>query len=349
MPVTLLEEMTIEQPQLRKGIIMTLVESVMMQDRIPYETVGALQLPVTYLSGIPTVPLRHLNEAATAVEATHNQLVETLHIIDTDIDIDPVLLDNKNQIQPIEVVQTKAVTKALGYRVNDLMINGDPTVDAREPQGLKFRLTNDVRFNGQTVNADSNTTPVGVSPAAVDANLLIWLNKLDELLYLMDATDGTKNIVFIVNRQQVLALWAALRKLKLYDTTRDQFDREIGVYRGVPFIDIGFRASAAITGQPDAAAASANQIIGNNSDTPTGGGSNAYTASSVMYAVRLGEEYAMGLQQTAMVVKPIGQIHTSPHYHRTNIRWVVNPLAPFQKRAIARLVGFDTNATTAAD
>jgi hypothetical protein len=338
--------MAIEQPQLRKGIIMTLVESVMLQDRIPYETTGALQLPVTYLASIPTVPLRHINETATSVEATHNQLVETLHIFDTDIDIDPVLLDNKNQIQPIEVVQTKAVTKALGYRVNDLAINGDPTVDAREPMGLKFRLTNDVRFNGQTVNADSNTTPVGVSPAAADANFLTLLNKLDELFYLLEFGAGT---ILIVNRQTVLTMWAGLRKLKLLDTTRDQFDREIGVYRGVPIIDVGFKASAAITGQPDAAAAATNQIIGNNADTPTGGGSNAYTASTVMYAVRLGEEYTMGLQQTALHVKPIGQIHTSPHYHRTNIRWVVNPLVPFQKRAIARLVGFDTNATTAPD
>lgn len=346
MPVTLMEEMAISQPKLRKGIIQTLVESVMLQDRIPYETTGALSLPVTYLSGIPTVPLRHLNEAATSVEATHNQLVETLHIFDTDIDIDPVLLDNKNQIQPIEVVQTKAITRALGYRINDLAINGSPIVDAREPMGIKYRLENDVRFNGQTVNADTNTTPVGVSPAAADANFLTLLNKLDELFYLLEFGPNT---LLLTNRQTVLTLWAGLRKLKLLDTTRDQFDREIAVYRGVPIIDIGFKASAAIDGQPDAAAAAVNQIIGNNSDTPTGGGSNAYTASNTMYAVRLGDEYCMGLQQTAMVVKPIGQIHTSPHYHRTNIRWVQNPLVPFQKRAIARLVGFNTNATTAPD
>lgn len=346
MPITLLDEMAISQPQLRKGIIQTLVENVMMMDRLPMETVGALQLPVTYLSGVPTVPLRHINETPSAVQATFNQLVETLHIFDTDIDIDPVLMANKHQIQPVEVTQTQAVTKALGYRFNDLMINGDPTVDAREPVGLKYRLTNDVRYNGQTINADSNTTPVGVSPAAADANFLTLLNKLDELFYLLEFGKGT---VLIVNRQAVLTMWAGLRKLKLLDTTRDQFDREIGVYRGVPIIDIGFKASAAITGQPDVAAAATNQIIGNNADTPTGGGSNAYTASTVMYAARLGEDYAMALQQEAMHVKPLGETHDPPHYFRTNIRWVVNPLVSFQKRAIARLVGFDTNATTAPD
>src|SRR3990172_10417609 len=104
MPITLLDELAIEQPKLRKGIIQTLVESVMLQDRIPYETTGNLSVPVTYLSGIPTVPLRHINEAATASQVQHAQLVETLHIFDTDIDIDPVLAANKNQIQPIEVV-----------------------------------------------------------------------------------------------------------------------------------------------------------------------------------------------------------------------------------------------------
>lgn len=347
MPVTLLDELALEQPKLRKGIIQTLVEAVMLQDRVPYETVGNLQVPVTYLSGIPTVPLRHINEASTKVQASHGQLVETLHIFDTDIDIDPVLAANKNQIQPIEVVETQATVKALGFRVNDLTINGDPTSDAREPMGLKYRLMNDVRFNGQTVNADSNTTPVGVSPAAADANLLTLLNKMDELLYLLEPT--AKGVVILVNRQFMLAIWAALRKLKLYDTTRDQFDREIAVYKGVPILDIGFKPSAAITGQPDAAAAAVNQIIGNNADTPTGGGSNAYTASNVMYAMRLGEDYVMGLQQEPMRVKPLGETPDSPHYIRTNIRWVMTPIAPFQKRAIARFVGFDTNATTAAD
>jgi hypothetical protein len=347
MSITLLDELAIEQPTLRKGIIQTLVESVMFQDRIPYETTGNLQVPVTYLSGIPTVPLRHINETATQVQASFGQLVETLHIFDTDIDIDPVLAANKNQIQPIEVVQTQAIVKALGYRVNDLLINGDPTVDAREPMGLKYRLTNDVRFNGQTVNAgnDASTVTIGVGPAAADANFLQLLNKLDELFYLLEFRKGT---VLIVNRQVVLTIWAGLRKLKLLDTTRDQFDREIAVYRGVPIIDIGFKPTAAITGQPDAYGATTNQIIGNNQDLPTGGGAVAYAVgSSPMYAVCLGDDYFIGLQQAAMTVKHLGEIHTTPHFLRTNIRWVMNPGVPFQKRAIARLVGFDTTLTTA--
>lgn len=345
MPITLMDELAISQPKLRKGIIQTLVENVMLQDRMPYETTGSLHLPVTYLSGIPNIPLRHINETPTGVQATHAQLQETLHIFDTDIDIDPVLAANKNQIQPIEVVQTQAVTKALGYRVNDLLINGDPTVDAREPMGLKYRLTNDVRFNGQTVNMDSDTTPVGLAAGAADSNRLLFLNKLDELFYLLEFG---KNTILLVNRQTVLTLWALLRTLKLLDTTRDQFDREIAVYRGVPIIDIGFKASAAVSGSPDAAAAATSQIIGNNADTPTGGGSNAYTASSVAYAVRLGEDYLMGLQQESMRVKPLGETPDPPHFIRTNLRWVMNPGVPFQKRAIARLVGFDTNATTIA-
>lgn len=348
MSITLLDELAIEQPKLRKGIIQTLVESVMLQDRIPYETTGNLSVPVTYLSGIPTVPLRHINESATATQVTHGQTVETLHIFDTDIDIDPVLAANTNQIQPIEVVQTQGVVKALGYRINDLFINGDPTSDSREPMGLKYRLTNDVRHNGQTVNAgvDTGTGAIGLRADAAAANFLAYLNKLDELMYLLEFH---KNSVLIMNRQMVLATWAGLRTNKLLDTTRDQFDREIAVYRGVPLIDIGFKPAAAITGQPDALGGSSSQIIGFDADLPTGGGSVAYAVgSSSVYAACLGDDYLMGLQQAAMSIKHLGEVQTTPHYIRTNIRWVMNPGVPFQKRAIARLVGFAPSVTTAA-
>jgi hypothetical protein len=61
MAVTLMDELALEQSVMRKGIIKALVEQVMLQDKLGWSSVGALQLPVTYLSGIPTVPLRHIN------------------------------------------------------------------------------------------------------------------------------------------------------------------------------------------------------------------------------------------------------------------------------------------------
>ena len=342
MPVTLLDELAIETNNMRKGILQTLVETVNLQDRFSWENTGALQLPVTYLSGIPTVPLRHINEVATPVSAQFAQLVEPLHIIDTDIDIDPVLVAIKNQVTSIEVAQTKAVVSAIGYRINDLFINGDPAVNAREPRGVKVRLRDDLRFTGMTVNATANAVALDFSPDGTDANKLMCLNKIDELLAMLE----DKATILLVSRQFRLAFWSSLRQLKLLDVTKDQFEREILSYRGVPIVDPGFKPVAAIDGTADVTTADVNQIIGFDGDVYTAGGdpgvgngANAYPLASTVYALRLGPEHVLSLQLEPMRVKAYGETDATPHMVRTNIRWVISPCAPLQKRSMARLVG----------
>jgi hypothetical protein len=272
-------------------------------------------------------------------------MVESLNIIDTDIDIDPVLVAIKNQITPIEVAQTKAVVASIGYRINDLFVNGDPLSDAREPRGIKVRLRDDPRLLGQTVNCSANATPIDVKPATIAAsavNAYIFLNKIDELLATVPNTS-----FMLMGRQATLAFWSMLRAAKLLDVTKDQFERQIGSYRGVPFLDPGFKPVAAISGSTDAVAADTNQILGNDADVFTAGadpgvgnGANAYAHSNIVYAVRTGDDYLASLQLEPLRVKALGETEASPHYVRTNIRWVVNPCAPMQKRCVARLIGF---------
>lgn len=335
MAITLLDEVALEKQNLRKGILMTLVKYVSMMDRIPFETTGALHLTVTYLAGVPTVPLRHLNETPASSQANFSQMNEALQILDTDVEVDPVLVDNQNVVQPVHVAHTQAVVKAIGYRFNDLFVNGDPTSDARQPAGLKYRLSQDPRFSGMTINATGNTVELDCRPNAADADLLTWLNRLDQLHYLLE--QGTD--VFVVNQQTMLSLWAALRKLRLLDVTKDQFEREIIRYRGVSIVDIGYKPSGAVTGVPASAGQAGDQIIGNDSEAASGQGANAYSNQSPIYAVRFGDGYTVALQQTPLRVKPFGETETPPHFVRTNIRWVVSPCVPFQKRSIARLVG----------
>ncbi len=340
MPMTLAEELTLEQPKLRQGIIQTMVETTALLDRIPIETAGALSVPVVYLSGVPTVSLRHINEAVTDQKATFAQMTESLSIIDTDIDIDPVLLAVKNQVQDPAAAQTQAIVASLGARVNDLIINANPTTNSREPTGLKYMLSSDARFSGQTVNATGNTTKLPFQiGTATDAQIRTALAKLDELFYLVD----NKASVVIVNRQTLLGLWANLRQLKMFDLTKDQYDREVGMYRSVPILDIGFDPAGVITGSPAAAGADGNQIIGNDNDSPTGGGALAYTSTTPVYVARFGPDHMLGLQLEPMRVKPIGETEASPHLVRTNIRWVIHPSALFQKRSAGRLVGLDVS------
>ena len=342
-PLTLIDELALTQPTLRAGIIKALVENAMLIDRIPWATTGSKQTTVTYLSGIPTVQLRHLNEAVGQRKAEYAQLTETLSIIDQDIDIDPVFMDEQNHVQDLQVAETEAVMASIGYRINDLFINGDPNTDARAPLGIRKRLEGDARYTGQTINATANTTKHQFQPGtATDAQIRTALQKLDELLYRLTNGGSYENIVFISNQQFVLAWWANLRQLNMLDTTRDQFDREFVTYKGIPILDIGFTEAGAIDGLPATAGNAGNQIIGNDSyDHPGTNGGNAYQDTTPVFAVKFGENFCTGLQQTPLKVDPIGKTDTSPHWLRTNLRWVMHPAACFQKRAVSALVGLD--------
>jgi len=341
--ITLLEELALEKESLRKGIIMSLLEQVQIQDRIAWETTESMQTTVTRLSGVPRVPFRMINEVPSGVQVSHTQSMETLHILDTDIDIDPVLLQSKNTIMSLEVAQTKGVMAGLGFQVNDVFINADTALDVREPMGLKARLRDDSRFAAGTINATGNTTKQDFSPDASDANTLLALDKIDELH--MFALRGKTN-AFISNQQFVLRMWSALRRLRMLDTTRDQFDREINMYRKVPILDIGYKPEAAISGTPDATTVESNQIIGYDADNydagndpGPGNGANAYTVTTTVYGVVFGEGNLVGFQEFPLKVDPLGKTQEPPHYVRTNVLWVMNPCVPLDMRSVGRLVG----------
>jgi hypothetical protein len=259
----------------------------------------------------------------------------------------------KNRIMSLEVAQVRGTTQGVAYQINDLFINGDTASDVREPQGLKVRLRDDVRFVGGTVNATSNSTKLDFSPDASDANLLAGLYKLDELhMFVLRGQTSA----FISNQQFHLNIWAVLRKLKLLDTTKDQFDREINMYRKVPILDIGYTPEAAVNGTPDATTVESNQIIGfdaddydTGNDPGPGNGMNAYTDTNTVYGVRWtpstgrsdgsATDGLIALQEAPLKVDAIGRTQEPPHFYRTNLLWVFNPCVPLDHRCIGRLGG----------
>ena len=345
--VTLAQELNLRNEKIEKGVIKTFVEESPFGRRIPFVTTGSLQVPVVYQSGIPAASLRFINEAVSTQTADFSQMTETLHIFDADIDIDPVLVANKNQIQRVDVAQTQSKLKAMAYDLVDYAVNGNPLTNIREPRGLKVRLQDDPKFSGQTINFHASGTTeyelrVGT---ATDGNYRFLLHKLNELFYRVD----NKPDVLLTNAQMILTLWAALQQLKLFSQDKDQYERTVMNYRGAQIIDAGWKAAGAIEGDFAAAAAGGDQVIGNDSEATTVvNGGLAYSGQTPIYAVRFGPEHYQGLQQEPMKVTKFGQIDDSPHPFRTNVRWVVQPSALFQKRAAGRLIGGAVSTAPAA-
>lgn len=354
MPTTLQQEMALEQPAMRRAIIDTAVRESPMLRRIVYENVGALNLTAPYLTGLGTTGLRHLNEAASESSATFNQRMHANAIFESYIDIDPVILMQKNTIQNFQVAQSRARVRGFSYKIVDMYVNGDPvTSNSREPLGLHRQLAEEPDLNGQTVNASANSTELGlVVGTATDATYLGFLYLINKLLSYVNMGMGGPNdesgaAVMLTNWNALLTIEAAMRQLKLFATTKDSFDRTIMEYKGVPFIDAGWTEAGAITGNFPAGGSKGDLVIGNDSEavTATNGG-NTYDKQTPIYVIRLGQDYQMGIQMSPLTVNRIGKIQTSPHYDRTVIQWVCQPAAIWQKRAVARLVGCNFSGTT---
>lgn len=352
--ITLLEFANFDQPKLRGAVLNTLVKNVPLMDRIKWDNTKNLTQVVTYISGLPTPAFRSLNEQGTEVKASFAQVQETLKILEVDIVIDPVLL-MLNSIQNVEAANADATIKSIGYFVNQMLIQGNDDSDPEQPRGIDRRLRHDDRFAGQTVDAGNGTdTPLALTRAAgTDANRYSYLDALDDVIARMGGVNfgGDPGLTFLCNVQNEQANWSIVRRLKLLDTTKDQFDRTLTAFRGIPFVDVGFTPAAAVTGSFDAAGSQTNQIIGNDSGShaaatdPNGdadkAGALAYvTESTSLYCVRFDMDYFMGLQVAPLRVKNFGENVEIPSESKINVRWVFG-FGALQKRSLGRIIGLD--------
>ena len=328
MAMTLLEMAAIEEKRLRKGVLMAFYTDTLPSpvERIPWENAESLSVETAMLVQADAPTLRLLNAAPSAWDARWERFPETLKIIENTLTHDPVLGMQKNTVVDPRQQKIMAYSKVLNYLINDLFINGDPTADVKNPAGLKFRLENDAKFVGQTVDA-WQAGPVGLNVDASDANRLLWLDYLDDALYRIDGGAAT---FVAVNRQTHLKFRSALRALKLLDVTKDQFDREITSYRGVPLLDCGPTAAAPFTG--------GTQVIPNDTETsPIGAAAN----TTSMYIVKTGEDHFMGLQLGGgLDVKHFGELGSATYQDVTRFRWVIG-FYTGHPRCIARLAGLD--------
>ena len=329
MAMTIIEAAMLEQKKLRKGVLQAFWENLQPSpaERIPWEGTTSLGVTVAMLGQVDAPTMRHLNPASiTAWQARFDQMQETLKILENTIVIDPVLLEIKDTVQDLRVSQVTAYMRTVNYLVNDLFINGDGVTNPTNPHGIKYRLENDAKFAGQTIDA-------GVAAAfdvdASDANRYTWLEFLDKTIYLID---GGKPDAIICNQQTWLKFWDALRRLRLLDQTKDQFDREILRYRGIPILDAGQKVAGAILG------GASNQVIADDGET-----SPIYARANTtsMYAVKWGPDYCLGLQLGGgLDVKHFGELGSATYQDVTRLRWVFG-FATFHPRCVARLAGLD--------
>lgn len=327
MALTMLDMAAIEQKPLKKAIMKAMFKGVLPSpmEQLPVETANALTQQVTRLTSAGSPSTRNINDTVSAYEAKFTTGVETLKIIENKIEVDKVLLDVKTYIQDPLSLQVTTYSAVIRNTVNHLLINGNPTADETQPAGLHYRLQNDAMFLNQGVDAN------GLATYTNEATALSWLNLIDEGIELCG---GGAPDICVVNRQTWRGFRAALRRNKLLDTTRDQFDRVIMQYGTTKFINAGQKPDNVLD------SSAAGQVIGDDTQTSIFG-----TASSTpMYFLSTAaEEGCKLLQLHPLRVTRVGINPNDPGKFVIDVTWPIGFLLP-QKFCLSSVEGLDITA-----
>jgi hypothetical protein len=275
---------------------------------------------------LPSVNWAPLNAEGVTTKGTPTPYAEQAYMIRNNIDTDKVLVQDKNSIVDPRGVQVDAWLKALTYDMNFKFIsNNHITGDVNAPIGLKFRIA-----NGGTFGVRPENLIDGGGVDMTQATLLTtpgngnkFLEFLDTLLWSVDSPTGA-NVTLYMNEVLRRRFAFAVRAMGTsggFETTRDQFNRTVDMYKGAVIRDIGYKVDQA------------TRII-TNTELATGLADTGGTFTSV-YAVNYGEEHFSGWQFDTINVQDLGLINNGVIY-RTFIDWVVG----FQNtstRSIGRL------------
>lgn len=199
-------------------------------DFIPTKKVSNLSMKTVRVTDPDAPTTRAIGGSAGSYKAKVGDRTESLKIIQDKVTFDVIFLKQDDYIEDPVDLQFRIYGESLKHELNNLVVNGDPGADDTEPEGLQYLLNNDAMFSGQGVDA------AGLNVDSSDATRLSWLDNIDAA---MELCGGGAPDICIVNRQTHRKFRSTIRALKLFDTTRDQFDRQVLMYENTKFVDAG--------------------------------------------------------------------------------------------------------------
>lgn len=175
---------------------------------------------------------RAINAEYTPQEAEVEQFATILRVLGGAFEIDRVVAASGGIIDRV-AFQFAQKIKALTALFSDLVINGDNAVNANAFDGLEKALTgSSTEFNQGSIDLST--------AAAVTANYVAFLDALDEFLMTLDGTPT----VLASNTKMIAKIRAVARRADMYQTTKDDFGRQVEYYGNVPLIDLGAKSGS---------------------------------------------------------------------------------------------------------
>lgn len=238
MAVTLAQAKLNVQDDLQMGIIDEFAKSSFILNNIPFADVvsptgGGATLTYAYTRQItqPTAAFRAINTEYTPAEVTKQRYSTDLKVFGGSFQIDRVLAGMGGIIDEV-AWQSAQKVKAASALFSDTIINGNASADENVFDGL------DVALTGSDTEIELASAIDLSTSAGVDANYVAFLDALDEFLAELDG----EPTALMGNAKMCAKLRAIARRAGMYQTTKDNFGRQVEHYGNIPFVDLGAKA-----------------------------------------------------------------------------------------------------------
>ena len=241
MVVTLAQAKLNVQDDLQAGIIDEFAKSSFILNNIPFADVvsptgGGATLTYAYTRQItqPTAAFRKVNAEYTPSEVQKQRYTTDLKVFGGSFEIDRIIAGMGGIVDEV-TWQANQKVKAASALFSDTIINGNTSTNEDVFDGL------DVALTGSATEINASGTAIDLSTSAnVTANYMAFLDTLDEFLGELDGSPD----VLLVNSKMAAKMRAVARRADMYQTTKDDFGRQIEYYGNIPFVDVGAKAGS---------------------------------------------------------------------------------------------------------
>lgn len=241
MAVTLAQARLNVQDDLQAGIIDEFAKSSFILNNIPFADVvsptgGGATLTYAYTRQItqPTAAFRKVNAEYTPSEVQKQRYTTDLKVFGGAFEIDRIIAGMGGIVDEV-AWQANQKVKAASALFSDTIINGNTSTDVDVFDGL------DVALTGSATEINAAGTAIDLSTSAnVTTNWQAFLDVLDEFLGELDGTPDA----LLVNAKMAAKLRAVARRASMYQTTKDNWGRQVEMYGNIPFVDVGSKAGS---------------------------------------------------------------------------------------------------------
>lgn len=262
MAVTLSQARLNVQDDLQAGIIDEFAKSSYILNNILFEDVvsptgGGATLTYAYTRQItqPTAEFRKINAEYGTHEVEKQRYTTDLKVFGGAYEIDRIIADMGGIVDEV-AWQASQKVKAASALFSDTIINGNSSVNEDVFDGLDVALTGSATEYNTDGSVDLSTS------ALVTANHVEFTDKLDEFLLNLDG----KPDALLMNSKMLAKMRAVARRAGMYQTTKDNFGKQIEYYGDIALVDLGSKPGS------------------NDPIVATNGG------NTCMYAVRFGKD-----------------------------------------------------------